>query len=74
MSPSSERPLQPVSVPEGWSPESWRAYGAGQQPAYPDAAALAGVRRVCPDAGLRRRLDLDEDAVVVLLSTEGPAT
>jgi len=43
MSPSSERPLQPVSVPEGWSPESWRAYGAGQQPAYPDAAALAGV-------------------------------
>ena len=38
------------------------------------AATLAGVRRLCLDAGLRRRLDLDEDAVVVLLSTEGPAT
>src|SRR4051812_41560721 len=43
MSTSSERPLQPVSVPEGWSPDSWRAYGAGQQPVYPDVATLAGV-------------------------------
>jgi diaminopropionate ammonia-lyase len=37
------------------------------------AATLAGARRLCADAGLRHRLDLDEDAVVVLLSTEGPA-
>jgi 3-deoxy-7-phosphoheptulonate synthase len=43
MSPSSERPLQPVSVPAGWSASSWRRFDAGQQPAYPDAAALAGV-------------------------------
>ena len=43
MSPSSERPLQPVSVPEGWSPSSWRRFGAGQQPVYPDATALEGV-------------------------------
>src|SRR4249919_220958 len=43
MSPSTDRPLQTVSVPEGWSPSSWRSLGAGQQPSYPDAAALAGV-------------------------------
>jgi 3-deoxy-7-phosphoheptulonate synthase len=43
MSPPSERPLHTVSVPEGWSPSSWRSHDAGQQPAYPDAAALAGV-------------------------------
>jgi len=43
MSPSTDRPLQTVSVPEGWSPASWRRFDAGQQPAYPDAAALAGV-------------------------------
>src|SRR6188508_828547 len=43
MSPSTDRPLQSVSVPEGWSPSSWRRFGAGQQPAYPDAGALEGV-------------------------------
>ena len=43
MSPSTDRPLQTVSVPEGWSPASWRRFDASQQPAYPDAAALAGV-------------------------------
>ena len=40
---ASDRPLQTVSVPEGWSPSSWRGCDAGQQPAYPDASALAGV-------------------------------
>src|SRR6188508_3550855 len=43
MSPSTDRPLQSVSVPAGWSASSWRRFDAGQQPAYPDAAALAGV-------------------------------
>ncbi len=42
MSPS-ELPLQPESVPAGWSPDSWRRFDADQQPLYPDAAALAGV-------------------------------
>src|SRR5690606_13493061 len=37
--------LQPVSLPEGWAPDSWRARPALQQPAYPDAAALAGTLR-----------------------------
>ena len=35
--------LRPVNLPEGWSPESWRARPASQQPAYPDAAALAAA-------------------------------
>src|SRR6478736_4025867 len=43
MSPSSDRSLQPVSVPAGWSPSSWRSLDAGQQPSYPDTDALAGV-------------------------------
>ena len=42
---ASDRPLQPVSVPAGWTPDSWRARPALQQPSYPDAAALAGVQR-----------------------------
>jgi 3-deoxy-7-phosphoheptulonate synthase len=40
-----ERNLQPVAVPEGWSPSSWRGRPATQQPAYPDAEALASVQR-----------------------------
>ena len=40
---ASDRPLHPVSLPEGWTPTSWRGRTAAQQPAYPDAAALAGV-------------------------------
>ena len=43
MSPSSDRPLQTVSVPAGWTPSSWRGLDAGQQPSYPDAGALEGV-------------------------------
>ena len=39
-----ERSLQPVSVPEGWAPSSWRSRAATQQPTYPDAEALAGVQ------------------------------
>ena len=42
---ASDRPLQPVSVPAGWSPASWRSFGATQQPVYPDAEVLAGVQR-----------------------------
>ena len=40
-----ERNLQPVAVPEGWSPSSWRGRTATQQPTYPDAEALASVQR-----------------------------
>lgn len=35
------------------------------------AAALAGVRAALNDVARRTALDLDDDAVVVLLSTEG---
>ena len=42
---ATDRPLQPVSVPADWAPGSWRARPALQQPAYPDADALAGVQR-----------------------------
>ena len=41
---ASDRPLQPVAMPEGWSPASWRQRNAQQQPVYPDAAALASVQ------------------------------
>ena len=40
----SDRPLQSVTMPEGWSPASWRTRSASQQPVYPDAAALASVQ------------------------------
>ncbi len=33
--------MQAVDSPEGWAPDSWRARPASQQPAYPDAGALA---------------------------------
>jgi diaminopropionate ammonia-lyase len=36
------------------------------------AASLAGVRAALTDPERRAALDLDDDAVVVLLSTEGP--
>jgi len=39
-----DRPLQPVVLPADWSPSSWRARAATQQPQYPDAAALAQVQ------------------------------
>src|SRR4249920_1011838 len=42
---ATDRPLQPVAVPADWAPGSWRARPALQQPAYPDADALAGVQR-----------------------------
>jgi 3-deoxy-7-phosphoheptulonate synthase len=42
---ASDRPLQPVSVPAGWSSSSWRSRAATQQPTYPDAEALASVQR-----------------------------
>ena len=38
-----DRSLQPVSVAADWAPASWRGRVAAQQPAYPDAEALAGV-------------------------------
>jgi 3-deoxy-7-phosphoheptulonate synthase len=41
----SDRNLQPVAVPPGWTPASWRTHPAAQQPVYPDAAALAEVQR-----------------------------
>jgi 3-deoxy-7-phosphoheptulonate synthase len=40
-----ERTLQPVAVPEGWAPGSWRTRPAAQQPVYPHADALAEVQR-----------------------------
>jgi 3-deoxy-7-phosphoheptulonate synthase len=41
---ANDRPVQPVSVPENWAPDSWRARKATQQPLYPDAEALAQVQ------------------------------
>jgi len=38
--PQSDRTLHPVTLPEGWAPDSWRARPALQMPVYPDAAAL----------------------------------
>lgn len=42
---ATDRPLQSVTVPANWAPDSWRTRQALQQPTYPDAAALAGVQR-----------------------------
>jgi 3-deoxy-7-phosphoheptulonate synthase len=36
----STSPLQPVNEAAGWSPSSWQAKPAVQQPSYPDRAAL----------------------------------
>lgn len=38
-------PLQPVNLPEGWAPDSWRSRPATQMPAYPDADALQEALR-----------------------------
>ena len=35
--------MQAVDPTEGWAPDSWRARPASQQPAYPDAGALASA-------------------------------
>jgi 3-deoxy-7-phosphoheptulonate synthase len=40
---SADRTPHPVSLPEGWTPASWRAFDAAQQPQYPDADALDAV-------------------------------
>ncbi|MFC4729793.1 class II 3-deoxy-7-phosphoheptulonate synthase [Coralloluteibacterium thermophilus] len=37
---SSDAPVSAVTLPEGWSPGSWRNRQALQQPVYPDPAAL----------------------------------
>lgn len=42
---ATDRPLQSVTVPANWAPDSWRTRQALQQPTYPDAVALAGVQR-----------------------------
>ena len=41
---NSERNLQPVHVPDGWAPDSWRTRPASQLPVYADAEALAEVQ------------------------------
>ena len=41
---STERNLRSVTLPEDWSPGSWRARPALQMPAYPDAGELARVQ------------------------------
>ncbi|HMB56941.1 MAG TPA: 3-deoxy-7-phosphoheptulonate synthase class II [Arenimonas sp.] len=41
---ATDRPLQPATVAENWTPGSWRSRTALQQPSYPDAAALASVQ------------------------------
>ncbi len=50
--PGFESDLQPVAVPEGWRPDSWRDRLALQQPNYEDAealeSALAELRRLPP--------------------------
>ncbi len=44
MTPTPDRPLRTVSLPENWTPSSWRQRRALQLPAYPDAAALSAVQ------------------------------
>lgn len=39
----SERSLEAVNLPADWSPSSWRARPALQQPRYPDRTALEGT-------------------------------
>lgn len=41
---ASDRPLHPVSLPVGWTPDSWRSLPAAQQPRYLDERALAAVQ------------------------------
>ena len=42
---SPDRPMQPGAVQQDWTPSSWRARPATQQPVYPDPALLAEVQR-----------------------------
>ncbi len=48
----TDRNLQAVSLPDDWSPDSWRGRPAVQMPAYPDAesleSALAELRQLPP--------------------------
>ena len=44
MPPADRSPLQPVRLPEGWEPSSWRARPAQQLPTYPDPSVLAEVQ------------------------------
>ncbi|HZW19565.1 MAG TPA: 3-deoxy-7-phosphoheptulonate synthase class II [Luteimonas sp.] len=44
MSHADRSLLQPVHLPEGWTPASWRGRPALQQPSYPDAGVLADVQ------------------------------
>jgi 3-deoxy-7-phosphoheptulonate synthase len=41
----SDRPIQAVNLPAGWTPDSWRSRPALQMPTYPDAAELAEVQQ-----------------------------
>ncbi|MEV5142774.1 3-deoxy-7-phosphoheptulonate synthase class II [Streptomyces syringium] len=41
--PSSSGPLPTDTAEESWTPASWRAYPAAQQPEWPDRAALDAV-------------------------------
>ena len=42
---AQDRNLQPVRLPDDWSPSSWRARPAAQQPRYDDPAELAAVQQ-----------------------------
>jgi len=44
MARSDQSALHSVSLPEGWTPSSWRARQALQLPTYPDPDVLAGVQ------------------------------
>ncbi|WP_027080626.1 class II 3-deoxy-7-phosphoheptulonate synthase [Luteimonas mephitis] len=44
MARSDQSALHSVSLPEGWTPSSWRARPALQLPTYPDPDVLAGVQ------------------------------
>lgn len=48
----TDRNLHAVSLPDAWSPDSWRAHPAVQMPTYPDAgsldSALAELRQLPP--------------------------
>ncbi len=43
--PVTDRSLQPVNLPAGWTPSSWRARTAAQQPRYEDAEELEAVQQ-----------------------------
>src|SRR5688500_20130689 len=43
--PHPDRNLHSVNLPADWSPASWRARAAAQQPVYEDATELAAVQQ-----------------------------